>query len=313
MGFLDSLDKHKSIILKVIIFVIITYGIVPFIFYMLTLKQPIDWKYNFFSFPAYTLIMVVLFFIFNRKFLSKYTYAPKLQSRIIYFVFAVVSYLAYYFIRFHSHYNYDNFPFLYLLSGLFYIIGILFVGFGIFGLPLFKKHTTSLLIFALFTYFFYIATRFLWKFALFLAKIAAIIVYWILSLFSETAFLKLGYNPTLGLADFRVIIGPPCSGIESLTMFIALFLLFIVFESEEIRPKRAAIVLIIGLVGSYALNVLRLALIMIIGTKNPDFALGMFHSNIGWILFSVFILIILFASYKWMKKPKKRVVSKVED
>ncbi|MFH1276353.1 MAG: archaeosortase/exosortase family protein [Candidatus Woesearchaeota archaeon] len=298
-----KIKKNKPIVIKVIFFIIITYLIIPLIFHTFTKNLSLDFQYNFFSFPVYTLIMVVLFTIFNRKILFNYRCNPPLYQRVLSILISIISFYLYYFFRFSLAYTNQNFPWLFVISGFFYLLGIVGLALAIFGFPLFQKTYHSLFIFSFITFFFYSITQILWQLWDFLAFNVAKSVYFLLHLFSDSAFLKLGSgDPTLGLGSFNVIIGPPCSGIESLSMFIGLFLLLVVYEQDNLQWKRTTVVFCLGLIGVYLLNILRVTLILLIGTKYPQFALGLFHSQAGWILFSIFILILLYFAYGWMKK-----------
>ena len=127
----------------------------------------------------------------------------------------------------------------------------------------------------------------------------------LLSIFSSSASLNLSLsNPTLALGNFSVIIGSPCSGIESMSMFMGLFLLLIVYDQNQLNFRRAGIIFVLGLIGSYLLNIIRVSAVMFVGTKNSNFALGLFHSQVGWIFFSIFILFLTYFGYDWMKKKE---------
>ncbi|MBU1876208.1 MAG: archaeosortase/exosortase family protein [Nanoarchaeota archaeon] len=249
--------------------------------------------------------MVILFAIFNRNTLLSYNNIPPITQRIFSVLMSFSSFFLYYYFRFSLAYTNKNFPWLFVVSGFFYLLGVVGIALAIFGFRLFQKTYNSLLIFSFITFFFYIITQILWQLWDFLAFNVARIVYLFLSLFSSTTVLKLGQgDPTLGLSGFSVIIGPPCSGIESLSMFIGLFVLLIVYEQDNLNWKRTGIVFILGLMGTYLINIFRVATLLLIGTRYPDFALGIFHSQAGWILFSGFILLLLYFGYQWMKKEK---------
>jgi hypothetical protein len=124
-------------------------------------------------------------------------------------------------------------------------------------------------------------------------------------MFSSANHLVLAYEyPYIALGNFAVMIGPACSGIESLFMFVGLFILLVVYEQKRLDFRKSAFVFFLGLIGTYILNIIRVTLLMVIGQKHPDFALGMFHSNAAWILFSVYVLVLMFCCYDWMKKGR---------
>jgi len=295
------LGLKKDLWINILIFLSITYVILPIIFSYVA--RPINLEYNFLSFPAYTLILVVLYGVFNREKLANYHIRVSLKQRLFYFFFALISFYFYFVIKYNSFYNYSNFAGLMILYGALYLLGIIFIALFIFGIKLFKQTYSSLLVFSIVTLIFYAITNVLWQFWDFLAIHVAKLVHFLLSLFSDSTVLNLtDKDPTLGLNNFEVIIGPPCSGIDSLSMYLGLFLLLFVYEMDKLNWKKTGIVFIIGLFGTYLLNIFRVTSLILIGTKYPDFALGMFHSQAGWILFSLFLLVLLYFSYHWMKK-----------
>ena len=109
-------------------------------------------------------------------------------------------------------------------------------------------------------------------------------------------------DPSLGFQDFNVLIGEACSGVESLSMFLGLSLLFLVYEHKNLIWKRTLIVFFAGIVGTFFLNIIRVTTLIMIGAKYPELALGLFHSQAGWILFSSFMLLLIYITYGWIKK-----------
>ena len=96
---------------------------------------------------------------------------------------------------------------------------------------------------------------------------------------------------------FEVTVGPVCSGLTMLTLFIGMFT-FIYYQLHKNRSVlhiRAICALVAGIVFIFFLNALRIALIMLIGSVNPEFGIGLFHSSIGAILF--FVLFVLYLKY----------------
>ena len=169
-----------------------------------------------------------------------------------------------------------------------------------FGLEFLKKQYKNAIALTTLLGIFYAITYLLNQIYKPLSLFAAKNVVNILNLFYTTANMYQGIDPRLTLENFSVQIGAACSGVDSLSLFIGLFLLLVI--NEKVDYKKASLVFIIGILSTIAINILRVTLIMIIGTKYPNFAVGLFHKQAGWILFSVFILALLFISYKWMLK-----------
>jgi len=121
--------------------------------------------------------------------------------------------------------------------------------------------------------------------------------------------------PIISFKEFYVVVGQTCSGTESSLLFILIFFIFCIFNSEQLsefleRKKTGNIILlalffIIGFVLTFMVNALRVILIMIIGQKNPAFASTLFHENIGWILTIIFYLIFFYLLDRFINKNMK--------
>jgi exosortase/archaeosortase family protein len=297
------MNKLKNNLSRFIIFLVLSYLVVPLIFSFVTKTSKVI--YNFFSFPAYTLITIILFVVFTREKYYKKIYKADQKRMIIYSFLAICSFFVYYLIKY-SDYAISNFHIILIAYTLFYILGIIFIALALFGENIFQDNYLNLTIFVLITYFFYVITEVLMWLWNFLAFLVVNIVYFILKLFYTDVGLTLIGDPVLRLKDFSVIIGAPCSGIESISMYLGLFILLIVYERKNLILKNTIIFFILGFIGVYLMNVLRLVLLTIIGTKYPQFALGSFHSQAGWILFSGLILLMIFYGYdKIIKKVNK--------
>lgn len=187
-----------------------------------------------------------------------------------------------------------------IISLNFLVIWILYVGFLailIFGSKLISDNIYQLLSFLLILLVYFVLTTLVWNNWLFLSKLITPIIYHILLPFTEQASYSIPDlpkhlipMPTLSANDFSVKIGLPCSGIESLTFFISLYLLLIVHHFKDLKKFNVFVMFLLGLLGTFLLNILRLTLLMLIGIKYPEFALTHFHFNAGWIMFSIFIL-----------------------
>ena len=120
-----------------------------------------------------------------------------------------------------------------------------------------------------------------------------------LRLFMDNVTLELtNADPKLSAEGFSVIIGAPCSGILSLSMFLGIFALVIAYDFNRIRRHKIIKYLVIGLIGMYTVSVLRVYTLMVLGARvSPDIALGMFHNNAGWTFFIVYTLFFWYYSY----------------
>lgn len=124
----------------------------------------------------------------------------------------------------------------------------------------------------------------------FFSSTVAKILAWIFSLFYPTR-LTLGGSPNLFISDFSVNIGAPCSGIDSMFLFFAFFAALYALDHKKIDKKIYFMFFLAGFVGVYLVNILRLFLLILTGIHiSPEFALGLFHTNAGWLLFVIYFL-----------------------
>jgi len=305
------LPDNLQLLARATAFVIITYIIIPAIFAFLSKGKLVRFYYNFFSFPAYTLILIVLFGVFNRRILHNYKVRQALSRSLAFVLLSAVSFVIYFLTKFTYPDVINDYVWSFWTYNAFYFLGVAFIALAIFGVGLFKKTFQSLIIFFFAVYLFYMLTQVTWELWSFLAKSVAGLTYHILKIFTRQVNVQYtSGNPMLTVKGFSIIIGPPCSGIESLSLFTGLFLLMVVYEQKNLNWKRSIVVFFIGLAGTYLLNALRMVLISVIGIYRPILAQGLFHSQAGWILFSTFILVLMYSSYPWIinsnnKRSKK--------
>lgn len=111
----------------------------------------------------------------------------------------------------------------------------------------------------------------------------------------------------LGVGDFAVVIARSCSGVEGFALVTAFVGLSALLFRESLRVGRfLAVVLPLGLVLSWLLNVVRIALLILIGAHvSPDLAVNGFHSHAGWLFFVLLALTILAVaqSVPWFRRP----------
>ncbi|RMF06680.1 exosortase/archaeosortase family protein [Candidatus Woesearchaeota archaeon] len=139
----------------------------------------------------------------------------------------------------------------------------------------------------------------------FLSVFVSKVIYFLLSLTYKDAVLhvKFGQAPTLGAANFIVGVSKDCSGIDSLLLFISLFIFLWVLNRGELHQKRMIVLFILGIIGTIAYNLLRVYAIMLVGIHyDPVFAVDVFHTNAGWIMFLLFFGIFWNYGSRWVYK-----------
>ena len=92
--------------------------------------------------------------------------------------------------------------------------------------------------------------------------------------------------PIVGREPFVAIIYPECSGIQSLLLFTALFLLAAAVDLPRIDRRKALLAYLLGMAGMFVVTVLRIYFIIAAGVLfSVDFAIQFVHSTISLILF----------------------------
>ncbi len=114
---------------------------------------------------------------------------------------------------------------------------------------------------------------------------------------------------TLVLADssYSVFIGILCSGITSLSVFIAAFLA-LAWDMKTSFSKKAAM-LVIGTVGTIFSNILRISTLFLVGLYFGGDAMIFMHTHLGWVLYFIWITIFWFLAFR-VAAPKSAVRKK---
>ncbi len=98
-----------------------------------------------------------------------------------------------------------------------------------------------------------------------------------------------------------------CSGVEGVYLFDYLFGLIVLLEWNRLNKRRALAGYGLGLGAILIANVVRIALIVVIGNSiSPGVGVERFHVHAGWVFFSVVFLVFLWASYGWMLEPSAK-------
>lgn len=114
----------------------------------------------------------------------------------------------------------------------------------------------------------------------------------------------------IGIDGFFVSIAPQCSGVEGfalVTVFVAIYAF--VFRSDVRLARFLLVMLPLGLLLSWVLNILRISLLILIGARiSPDIAVNGFHSYAGWLMFTclAFALMALAQHATWLHRDTRR-------
>ena len=103
----------------------------------------------------------------------------------------------------------------------------------------------------------------------------------------------------LGTPTFQVLIDPACSGYEGISLITVFVAVYIWVFRNELRFPQTLLLFPLGIVGIYVANVIRLAVLILFGTYlSPDAAVSGFHSQAGWIAFTVIALGIITVAHR---------------
>ena len=95
----------------------------------------------------------------------------------------------------------------------------------------------------------------------------------------------------IGAGEFYISVAPVCSGIEGIALVTLFVTLYIGLFHRDLHVTRALLLYPIGIAASFLFNILRIAVLLVIGLEgNPELAVGGFHSHAGWMMFTIIAL-----------------------
>ncbi|MEA3343912.1 MAG: exosortase/archaeosortase family protein [archaeon] len=96
-----------------------------------------------------------------------------------------------------------------------------------------------------------------------------------------------------------------------LRILSSLFLIIVAVDFKKIDVKRAVVVFFPALLGVFLLNVVRICALFAVGIHvSREFAVGMFHANVGWIIFCAYFFLFLWFVYPWIAHRKSEKKNK---
>jgi thaumarchaeosortase len=110
-----------------------------------------------------------------------------------------------------------------------------------------------------------------------------------------------------GKSSAAAYIGWPCAGVHSLFLFVVIILLM--FKRSNISNYRKFVYFVVGAVGTYFVNILRIASYFTIFINNGEAAADFFHNSLGEFYFiawvSIYIMMIIsIEKYKLVEKAR---------
>jgi exosortase E/protease (VPEID-CTERM system) len=123
----------------------------------------------------------------------------------------------------------------------------------------------------------------------------------------------LHYDPDrylIGANDFMVQIAPVCSGIEGMALMTVFVIAYLWLFRSELQFPAAFLLLPLGVAAIWVANVVRIAVLIAIGASwSPDVAVTGWHSQAGWIGFSIVALLLIALAHRLMHRPASAPVT----
>lgn len=325
--------KNKSLsilVLNSIIFFGILFGINLFIllffrhttFFQNYLSLPNVFYFQFltglskYRFINSAIFVSVIFIIFIRKKISliqieQSTWVDRIVFGILSLAMLVFHYVFKFIVRQNITFFMDHILTTTIIKYIFNLGFIILLAYSIFGRKFihlfiwkfYKELITFTVVFVIYSFLIDIFGL-IWKpLSVFISKT----IYLLLSLSFDDVVLNLnrGAGPRLGVGNFIVGISKDCSGVDSLLLFLSLFIFLLVLDWSRFKKKNMIIVFLIGVFGTLLFNILRVYSLMLVGILySPEFAVDTFHSNIGWILFLLYFAVFWDFGSKYVYKKK---------
>ena len=127
---------------------------------------------------------------------------------------------------------------------------------------------------------------------------------WVLRRFYSFIYTRTS-DHVLGTRGFAVRITASCSGVESLGLMLVLGTAWLLYTRREIRLGRGLLLLPLALLFTWSLNVLRIASLIALGDSgHPHFAMTIYHSHAGWLLFNAAALafVVVTQKLRWVRR-----------
>jgi exosortase/archaeosortase family protein len=130
-------------------------------------------------------------------------------------------------------------------------------------------------------------------------------VAWLLHLCGLTAVILPPRD--LLLTKFGINIAQYCSGIESIALFTALYVLVGLLDWPRFKHSRYFILFPIGLMVLFGFNILRVFILILAGYYiNPKIAFSLFHTYAGMVFFILYSAAFWGICYRYMLVPRNK-------
>lgn len=256
------------------------------------------------------LFALVLFFVAYREKLFKLKESKfEFKSLVAFGILEIIALIGYFKYKVFVINNLEtvnaNLVLYQILTYLILFLTLVFLGLAVFGWKFsgnfIKKFKKEILLFLVLFLGVYILSEYVQKSWHYFSYVVAHSVNWLLNLVSNSTLMFKENLPIIGLDNFVVAIDSPCSGIESMFLFVILYLFIASFDWKLFNKKKLIAMFIPGVISVFILNIIRIFALILVGAYvSPKFALGLFHTNASWILFIIYFILFWGLLYKWM-------------
>jgi CAAX prenyl protease-like protein len=132
---------------------------------------------------------------------------------------------------------------------------------------------------------------------------------WLLRLVTPEVVTE-GDAPIIGTPAFTVFVAPECAGFEGVGLMAAFVAFTLVLGRRQLRFPAALLLLPLGLLAAWILNLVRIVALILIGTHlSADVAVSGFHAKAGWLLFCALSLslVIVARRSRWLSQQTETV------
>lgn len=252
----------------------------------------------------------IVFFLLIKDKLNELKIYPFEKSQLIFLTIYVVSHpiLFYLFGILLPLHSFTTNIAVSIASHITLLILVLSLLLGVFGtkflLNLLKTFKKELLICLLIAIPFYMAIFYVWGFWQYLSIFVLKTEYILFRPFYPNMHIIPPY--TLSFPTFSILIAEACSGLDSIFLFTALYAIIWIIERKDLNSKKMAIFALPALIGTILTNIIRVALLIIIGLQiSPQLSATLFHTYLGMILFIIYFFIFWKISYRFVRKEHK--------
>ncbi|MBT7903013.1 archaeosortase/exosortase family protein [Candidatus Woesearchaeota archaeon] len=258
-------------------------------------------------------VLLVLFFILNEEELMKLKPKTDLFQLIVFSVSSLILFFLFFVLRYfiHPKSNYDFAWTIFYVSSVLYGLGTITFFCAIFGLNYFKKvffkYKKTFISLILLIVIYVAIKEFLNLNWVYFSSLVANLTAGMLNLVYGNIATVVPYEQGMGLVakGFLAGISKDCSGIESSSLFLFLFLVVLLYDDKLKKDWKLFTAFGLALIGDFVLTSFRIFLLTIVAIEiDRQFAINLFHNNIGWILFVVYFLVFYFLLTKYFRKNK---------